>query len=84
MVQVDNPVQLAEDLRKLGLEASHEIVYGPRGYQEGLEIGDEFFPMWELKLPENQAALEVLDFGAIKARRSGEWSVAPPSIRRWP
>jgi hypothetical protein len=78
MIQVDNPVQLAEDLRKLGLDASHEIVYGPRGYQEGLEVGDDFFPMWELTLPENQGALASLDFGAIKARRCGNWSVAPP------
>ncbi len=44
MIQADNPVQLAEDLRKLGLDASHEIVYGPRGYQEGVDVGDDFFP----------------------------------------
>jgi hypothetical protein len=78
MIQVDNPVQLAEDLRKLGLDASHEIVYGPHGYQEGLDVGEDFFPMWELTLPENQDALAILDFGAIKARRSRDWSVAPP------
>ena len=81
MIQVDNPVQLAEELRKLGLDASHEIVYGPRGYQEGVEVGDDFFPMWELTLPENQEALAILDFGAIKARRRLDWSVAPPRVR---
>lgn len=78
MVQIDNPVQLAEDLRNLGLDASHEIVFGPRGYQEGLDIGDEFFPLWELTLPENRTALASLDFAAIKARRGQDWSVAPP------
>jgi len=34
--------------------------------------------MWELTLPENQEALAILDFGAIKARRCRDWSVAPP------
>jgi hypothetical protein len=78
MIQVDNPVQLAEDLRKLGFDASHEIVYGPHGYQEGLDVGEDFFPIWELTLPENQDALAILDFGAIKGRRRRDWSVAPP------
>ena len=78
MIQIDNPVQLAEDLRKLGFDASHEIVFGPRGYQEGLNLGDDFFPLWELTLPENRQALARLDFTAIKARRSRDWSVAPP------
>jgi hypothetical protein len=78
MVQIDNPVQLAEDLRKLGFDASHEIVYGPHGYQEGLDVGDDFFPLWELTLPENREALALLDFAAIKARRGSDWSVAPP------
>ncbi len=78
MVHIDNPVQLAEDLRKLGFDASHEIVFGPRGYQEGLDVGDDFFPLWELTLPENREALALLDFSAIKARRGRDWSVAPP------
>lgn len=78
MIQIDNPVQLAEDLRKLGFDASHEIVFGPRGYQEGLNLGDDFFPLWELTLPENRHALARLDFTAIKARRGRDWSVAPP------
>jgi len=78
MIQIDNPVQLAEDLRKLGFDASHEIVFGPRGYQEGLNLGDDFFPLWELTLPENRQAMARLDFAAIKARRGRDWSVAPP------
>ena len=82
MIQVENPVQLAEQLRDLGFEASHEIVYGPRGYQEGLDVGEDFFPLWELSLPENQAALAALDFSAIKARRGRDWSVAPPGVVR--
>ena len=81
MIQVDNPVQLAEDLRKLGLDASHEIVYGPRGYQEGVEVGEDFFPLWELLLPENQKDLAVLDFNMIKGRRCAGWSVAPPLVK---
>ena len=43
MIQIDDPVQLAEDLCKLGLDAAHEIVYGPHGYQEGLDVGTDFF-----------------------------------------
>jgi hypothetical protein len=81
MIRIDNPVELAEDLRKLGLDASHEIVYGPRGYQEGLDVGEDFFPLWELALPENLQSLALLDFDAIKARRGGNWSVAPPFAR---
>jgi len=79
MIQIDDPVQLAEDLCKLGFDACHEIVFGPRGYQEGLDVGADFFPLWELALPENLSALAALDFGAIKARRGRDWSVAPPA-----
>ena len=79
MIQLDNPVQLAEDLCDLGLDASHEIVYGPRGYQEGVDVDAEFFPLWELTLPENREALARLDFAAIKARRGPDWSVAAPA-----
>ena len=78
MVHIDDPVQLAEDLCKLGLDAGHEIVFGPRGYQEGLDIGPDFFPLWELSLPENRVNLARLDFAAIKARRGRDWSVNPP------
>jgi hypothetical protein len=46
MIQIDNPVQFAEELCKLGLDACHEIVFGPRGYQEGLDVGSDFFPLW--------------------------------------
>jgi len=81
MIQIDDPVQFAEDLRKLGFDACHEIVFGPRGYQEGLDVGTDFFPLWELTLPENQKALAHLDFAAIKARRGQNWSVAPPVSR---
>lgn len=81
MIQFDNPVQLAEELCKLGLDASHEIVFGPRGYQEAVDVGDEFFPLWELTMPENQGFLAALDFAAIKARRGTDWSVAPPQAK---
>lgn len=78
MIQVDL-VLLAETLRIRGCEACHEIVAGPHGYQEGLNIEEDFFPAWELHLPENQEALEKFDFPAIKARRGPGWSVAPPA-----
>ena len=52
--------------------------YGPHGGREGLDVGDDFFPLWELILPENQEALAQLDFAAIKARRGPDWSVDPP------
>ena len=78
MIQLEDPVRLAEELCRLGLDAAHEIVYGPHGYQEGVDVGDEFFPLWELILPENRDALARLDFSAIKARRGPGWSVAAP------
>ena len=59
------------------MDACHEIVYGPHGYLEGLGVDEDFFPLWELSLPENQEAVERLDFAAIKARRGADWSVAP-------
>jgi hypothetical protein len=77
MIQVDNLVEAAEELRRLGVDACHEILYGPHGGREGLDIDDDFFPLWELILPENQEALARLDFAAIKARRGPDWSVDP-------
>ena len=78
MIQIDDLAEVAEELRRRGVEACHEILYGPHGCLEGLDIGDDFFPLWELILPENQEALERLDFAAIKARRGPDWSVDPP------
>jgi len=74
----DDLAQIAEDLRKLGVDASHEILYGPHGGLEGLSIGDDFFPLWELMLLDNEEALEKFDFAAIKARRGSDWSVERP------
>ena len=78
-MEIENLAQMADELRKLGLDVYHEIVYGPRGYLEGLDIGEDFFPLWELNLPENEEALIRLDFAAIKGRRGPAWSVAPPA-----
>lgn len=77
----DDLAQIAEDLRKLGEDASYEIVYGPHGGLEVLNVGQDFFPRWELARLENQAALERLDFAAIKARRGPNWSIEPPTKR---
>jgi len=78
MIQVDNLAEMAEELRRRGVDACHEILYGPHGGREGLDIGEDFFPLWELLRPENQASVALLDFAAIKARRSPDWSVDPP------
>ena len=80
MISLDDLAQAAEELQKLGLDAAHEIVYGPRGYVEGLDVGEEFYPLWELHMPDNREALERLDFEAIRARRGPAWSIAP--VRR--
>jgi hypothetical protein len=76
----DDLVQVAEHLRSLSVDATYVILYGPRGGVEGLEVGEDFFPSWELNLPENRAALEALDFAAIKARRGPDWSVQPSRL----
>jgi hypothetical protein len=79
MIQVDLAL-LAEELRSRGCEACHEILAGTHGYTEGLEIDEDFYPLWELCLPENTESVEQLDFAAIKARRGPGWSVAPPAL----
>jgi len=79
MIALDDLAQVAEDLRKRGLDAAHDFLYGPHGWVEGLDIGDEFFPLWELQLPENAESLEHADFSAIKQRRHAEWTLAQPS-----
>jgi hypothetical protein len=78
MFPIDDLVQLAEELQGLSVDARYMILYGAQGGMEGLEVGDDFFPAWELHLPENRAALENLDFAAIKSRRGPDWSVEPP------
>ena len=78
MIQVDL-LWLAETLRTRGCEACHEIVGGPNGWQEGLDVDEDFFPLWELALPENQEALLKFDFAAIKSRRGPNWSVSSPA-----
>jgi hypothetical protein len=81
MIQLDDLAETAEELRRCGVEACHEILYGPHGGREGLDVEDEFFPLWELLLPENRDAMARLDFAAIKARRGPNWSVDPPIYR---
>jgi hypothetical protein len=82
MFLTDDLVQAAEDLRKHAVEATYAILYGPRGGLEGLEVGEDFFPLWELSLPENREALERYDFALVKARRGQDWSLEPPRCAR--
>ena len=78
MVYLEDLSQLADELRKLGIDAAHEYLYGSHGCIEGLDVCDEFFPHWELSLPENAAALEKADFAAIKQRRAADWNAEGP------
>jgi hypothetical protein len=80
MLHLDDLAEIVEVLLRAGIDARHEVVAGPRGYQEGLDVGDDFFPVWELNLPENQESFERFDFAAIKARRGPNWSVIPPKF----
>jgi hypothetical protein len=82
MLQLDDLAQVAEDLRGLGIDARHDFVYGPHGGLEGLNVGEDFYPLWELSLPENREAFEAADFAAIYSRRGEDWSVEPPIHRR--
>ncbi len=82
MFPLDDLAQFAEELRNACVDATYTIVYGPRGGLEGLEVGEDFFPLWELSLPENRAALEQCDFAFIKARRGPDWSLEPPKYAR--
>jgi hypothetical protein len=75
MIELDGLAQFAEELRQQGIDAVHDFVYGARACLEGLAVGGEFFPLWELILPENSEAVERRDFDAIKARRRPDWSV---------
>jgi hypothetical protein len=47
-----------------------------------LNVADDFFPLWELNLLENQDAFDRHDFAAIKARRGPNWSIEPHSKGR--
>jgi hypothetical protein len=76
--RLDDLAQTADDLRSMGIDANYEIVYCSRGCLEGLDVGEDFFPLWELSLSENEADLKACNFARIKARRGPDWSVAPP------
>jgi hypothetical protein len=78
MIVLDDLAQVAEDLRKRGLDVIHDFLYSARGIVEGLDVGDDFFPRWELSLAENAEALERADFAAIKNRRADGWTIEPP------
>jgi hypothetical protein len=74
MIQLEDLAETAEELRKLGVDCSHSFVYCSHGGLEGLDVDEDFFPLWELSLPENWEALCRADFEAIRARRGPDWS----------
>ena len=76
---LDDLAQVAEDLRRQGLDVTHDFLYSTHGCVEGLDVGDDFFPRWELSLAENAEDLERSDFAAIKARRHPGWTIVPPT-----
>jgi hypothetical protein len=78
MISLDDLGQVAQDLQKRGIDAQHDFLYSTHGCVEGLDVGDDFFPLWELGLAENAESLERADFAAIKSRRAADWSVEPP------
>jgi hypothetical protein len=79
MICVDDLGQVAEQLRERGIDADYLFLYGAHGCIEGLNVGDDFFPLWELSQEENLKSLENADFAAIKQRRAADWSAEPPS-----
>lgn len=81
MICVDDLVQAAEELRQLGIDAAYDFLYGAHGCIEGLNIGDDFFPRWELGLALNLQDLARADFAAIKQRRGPDWTAEPPQHR---
>ena len=80
MICLDDLAQAAEDLRQRGIDAVYDFLYGAHGCIEGLNVGDEFFPLWELSLAENVEALGRADFAAIQQRRAADWTAEPPGV----
>jgi len=78
MISLDDLAQVAEEFRKRGIDARYEFLYGMRGCIEGLNVDEDFFPLWELSLTNNLESLEKADFAAIKLRRGVDWTVEPP------
>jgi hypothetical protein len=69
---------VAENLRKRGIDAVHDFLYSPHGCVEGLGVGEEFFPLWELSFAENAIRLAQGDFEAILKSRQADWTVDCP------
>jgi hypothetical protein len=79
MIDDENLPQFAAELRRHGIDAEVKSPCGPKGVQIGLQIGRSFYPLWELNLEENAAALASFDFESIRARRTAGWTIAIPS-----
>jgi hypothetical protein len=79
MIHDENLPQFAAELRRHGIDAEVKSPGGPKGVQIGLQVGRSFYPLWELNLEENAAALASFDFESITARRKPGWTIAIPS-----
>jgi len=77
MICLEDLAQAAEEFRKRGIDARYEYLYGPHGCIEGLNVADDFFPLWELSLPVNEKSLQRADFAVIKLRRGADWTAEP-------
>ena len=75
-MKYENLADLAEEFQTRGLAVEYEIVFAEGRFLEGLDVGDDFYPLWELEAPENEAALERGDFADIKSRRAPDWHPA--------
>jgi hypothetical protein len=75
MTVLDDLGRVAEDLRKQGIDAVHDFLYNTHGCIEGLDVGDDFFPLWELSIPDNLDSLAIGDFRAILKRRGPDWTI---------
>ena len=56
----DDLAQTAENLRQLGVDAVHEILYGPQGGIEGLSVGEARRHLVEV---DPQARVALTTFG---------------------
>ena len=79
--------KFAIQLRHLGMDAETDSKYGPKGIQQGLGVGFDFYPLWELT--ENHALIDTIISSStpaaahavlesIRKKRKTSWTIAIP------